>query len=284
MSLADTRRGRRNRIDPGVDPAYAFGAEEQVMDEIRRQNFVPPERKGPGVAARAGAALNSLRQKLSGGDDPAFDGFGEDYREEPPRPRQEAPTYSAETYDQPAAPDMGWENPFTSPAPKKSKPKASPPRQTRPVREQAAPPPVYEDYYGGYYAQGGYEPYPQEPAYPPENAYTPPAQEWGQPPAYAPYPPEAYAPPRQAYYPPEGYYPDPVMGDPYADPAYYGGQPYSAEYRPGARGWYGQDNIPRRTRQRKRMKPGDLKYYFWSCSIVTGMVLTVVAFIYGCIV
>ncbi|MBQ3277396.1 MAG: hypothetical protein IJH47_10170, partial [Oscillospiraceae bacterium] len=129
MSLADTIRGRRNRIDPGVDPAYAFGAEEQVMDEIRRQTFVPPERKGPGVAARAGAALNSLRQKISGGDDPAFDGFGEEYPEEQPVPRQDAPVYSAETYDQPAAPDMGWANPFTSPAPAKNKPQAAAPRR-----------------------------------------------------------------------------------------------------------------------------------------------------------
>ena len=29
MSAADNRRGRR-RIDPGVDPAQAFGAEDQV--------------------------------------------------------------------------------------------------------------------------------------------------------------------------------------------------------------------------------------------------------------
>ena len=103
-------------------------------------------------------------------------------------------------------------------------------------------------------------------------------------PAYDPYPPETYTPPQQTYYPQERYYADPVTGDPYYEPPYYGERRRASEYRPGARGWYGQDNMPRRTRQKKKMNPGDLKYYFWSCSIVTGMLLTVAAFIYGCIV
>ena len=279
MSLVDTIRGRRNRPDPGVDPAYAFGAEEQTMEEIRRQNFVPPERKGPGMAARAGAVLSSLRQKIAGDEDPDFDGFGSTYEDPPAQPREEAPVYSAQTYDQPAAPDMGWENPFTSPSPAKSKPKAARPRQSRPVYEpvQSQPAydvPPYDDLYGqgGYYAAGQRAPGPDPFAYapPPQQAYIPPQPE--------------YAPPRQEYYPPEGYYAEPPMGDPYGDPMYYGQPPYGAEYRPGAGGWYGQDNMPRRSVRQKKMKPGDFKYYFWSGSIVTGMVLTLVAFIYGCFV
>lgn len=288
MSLVDAFRGRRNRPDPAVDPAFAFGAEEQTMEEIRRQTFVPPERKGPGMAARAGAVLSSLRQKIAGGDDPDFDGFGNTYEEPPAQPREEAPVYSAQTYDQPAAPDMGWENPFTSPS--KSKPKATRPRQPRPVYEpvQSQPAydaPPYDDLYGqgGYYAADpGPDPYAYAP--PPQSAYIPPQPEYVPPqPEYVPPQPE-YVPPRQEYYPPEGYYAEPPMGDPYADPMYYNQPPYGAEYRPGERGWYGQDNMPRRYPRRKKMKPGDFKYYFWSGSIVTGMVLTLAAFIYGCVV
>ena len=297
MSLADTIRGRRNRPDPGVDPAFAFGAEEQTMEEIRRQNFVPPERKGPGVAARAGAMLSSLRQKIAGDEDPAFDGFGTAPEPEAP-PRAEAPVYSSEIYDQPAAPDMGWENPFSPNAPR-SGAKAAPSRQSRNSgsRTRTAPPtyappanaapayapPTYDGYYEGGYAQPAYAPY--EPYAPgPEAAYA----------SYEAQPARTRrnAPPQPVYREPApdpipaetGYDPfyGPEVGDPYAEAGY--DPRYAPEYPPEAEGWYGPDYMPRSYPRKKAYKPGDFKYFFWSGSIVAGMVLTIVAFVYASIV
>ncbi len=290
MSLADTIRTRRNRPDPGVDPAFAFGAEEQTMEEIRRQTFVPPERRGPGVAARAGAALSSLRQKIAGDEDPAFEGYGAEPETTAP-PRAEAPVYSAETYDQPAAPDMGWENPF-SPNAARSGAKVSPSRQSRSggTRTRTASssyaPPAYDGYYESGYAQPAYAPYePYASAPEPEYAsYETPSPRPSRSRRNAPQP-EYWAPAPDPIPPETGYDPfyGPEGGDPYYPGAEYDTR-YAPEYPAGADGWYGPDYRPRSYPRRKSYKPGDLKYFFWSGSIVTGMVLTIAAFIYASII
>lgn len=135
--------------------------------------------------------------------------------------------------------------------------------------------PVYEEQPA--YAR---DPYPAEPApsydysyyaQPQASAYEPAAEGYASPPPA--YDSAAYA--ESAY-------------DPYADPGFYQGYgaPEPAASREAFGGeWYGPENMPRPVaRPRTKRKPGDLQYYFWSFGIVVGMLLTVVAFIYGCIV
>lgn len=113
MSLTDVIRRKKNRPVNGADPSQAFGAEELTMEEIQRQTFVPPEKKAPGFAQRAGVALNNLRSLIVGDEGEPNAPLGEEQRP----PREEAPVYSAENYQNENAPDLGWENPFAEPSP-----------------------------------------------------------------------------------------------------------------------------------------------------------------------
>ena len=87
MSLADSFRKKKSRTTAGADPAQAFGSEELTMEEIQRQTFVPPKEKGPGLAQRAGTALNNLRQKIVG-EDPVEEADAEAPVEAPESPAE----------------------------------------------------------------------------------------------------------------------------------------------------------------------------------------------------
>ena len=282
MSLTDSIRKKKNRPVYGADPAQAFGAEEQTMEEIRRQTFVPPEKKGPGIAQRAGAALSSLRTRIVG-EEEAEDDFGDSA---PTRqvPVEEAPVYSARSYQSEDAPDLGWENPFTEPSPgRKSDGYGQSQRQRRYDHSSQQP------YYPPYTEPQGYNstPYSDQPGY--YSQY----QEYNYP--YDAYEQEPY--PYQAGY---SYEPDfygnapgydaaleywqnnPPMQEPYGYPDSY---PEEQSYYPDNGNWYGPDNMPRpRRRTRPKTDPGDFKYMFWSGGIVLGMILTVASFIYGSLV
>ena len=118
MSILD-RAGRAfsRQQNTGADPAHAFGSQEQIMEEFQRQSYVPPE----SVPHRAAAVLSSLRERIA-------------------RPQRQyetdAPTYSAETYDQPAAPDLGWDAAFD---PDARQAEAAPPAPSAQERFQAFP-------------------------------------------------------------------------------------------------------------------------------------------------
>ena len=303
MSLADSFRKKKSRTTAGADPAQAFGSEELTMEEIQRQTFVPPKEKGPGLAQRAGTALNNLRQKIVG-EDPVEEAFP-DYHEPAPAPRTEAPVYSAQTYQSEAAPELGWENPFTD-TPSKKKTPVSTPRRARPVSRSypeygsypetlAYPETPYgyqgqDPYYGqnyapdpyGYAPQGAPEGYPMSGYSPQDAGYSQDVR--GQ--VY--YPPVGYAayqPPYDAY-PQGGYAPQPGYGPAYDSAVPPAADPYG--YDPAAQGYGEVRNAApgrtpvRRSAPRGKMEIGDFKYMFWSGSIVIGVLLTVTAFIYGC--
>ncbi|MBR6208130.1 MAG: hypothetical protein IKQ69_03950 [Oscillospiraceae bacterium] len=286
MSLTDSIRKKKNRPVYGADPAQAFGAEEQTMEEIRRQTFVPPEKKGPGLAQRAGAALSSLRTRIVG-EEPAEEGF-DDYAPPQQTPAEEAPVYSARNYQSEDAPDLGWENPFTEPSPGKKGAASASGRARRPRSYATSPQqpyyPVYPEQPQGY----NYAPYPAQTSY--EGAYPEgagyPQDVYGQQPypyqdGYA-YEPEFYGS-APGYTPtPEYWQDDPSMQETYGYPDSY---PEEQSYYPDNGNWYGPDNMPLpRRRTRPKTDPGDFKYMFWSGGIVLGMVLTVASFIYGCLV
>lgn len=107
MQLRDIKN-RFSRQPDRADPARAFGSEQQLMEEFRRQNYVPPQ-----PATRAGRVLSGLKERIAAAR----------------QPLPEAPVYSAETYGQESAPDLGWEAAFapreTPEAPPREAPKPS---------------------------------------------------------------------------------------------------------------------------------------------------------------
>ena len=113
MSILDrTGRAFSRQQNNGADPAHAFGSQEQIMAEFQRQAYVPPEtapRRTPG------AVLSSLRERFA------------------PQKQYEtdAPVYSSETYDQPAAPDLGWDAAFDPNARTAEQPAPAPSAQDR---------------------------------------------------------------------------------------------------------------------------------------------------------
>ena len=86
-----SRNGRQNRQQSwNADPAHAFGSEEQLMAEFRRQEYIQPQPKNN--------VLTGIRSRLANLT---------------VRPHQtDAPVYSAETYTDENAPDLGWEAAF----------------------------------------------------------------------------------------------------------------------------------------------------------------------------
>lgn len=292
MSLADSIRKKKTRPAAGADPARAFGAEELTMEEIQRQNFVPPREKLSGITRRAGTALGNLRQKIVG-EEPAEEAFP-GYQEPASVPRKEAPIYTSRTFQNESAPDLGWDNPFTDPSPRKKAPvRSAPPRSDPSPRQNPRYTAYPEEPYG--YAQQPYS--------------TPrPNRSFAQTPSYSAAPASGYAPaqdvrsadfyPQEEYYssgaaplsgyapqvgyaPQNGYSPASNVEDlpPYPDPYEY--DPNVQEY---GETWGGRRRLPVRRSAPRKAEIGDFKYVFWSVSIVVSILLTLTAFIYGCTV
>ena len=285
-----------------ADPSRAFGSEAEMMEALRKQEFTPPKPR-----PTAAEVMGSIRQRLAR---PA-----EEPQNRIPRDDTAARTYAPEAMAQPE-----WENPFTAPEKPKKPARDVPVYETvggdMPFERRSAPAYIPQSYapqqgydpYGGYaapYPPAGYEPYAAVP-YPPQGyaapAYGAPYYDPYAAPAYdprynAPYPPNTYYAPQPPYppYPPQGYAPTPEA--PYAPPqpemprapqpeyetAFYGSgipapegypaPPYAAApQRPAA---------PVKPK-RKPLEGADLRYVLWSGSIVSGVLLTLVAFVYAC--
>lgn len=283
MNFTDIRKKFSGSPSAGADPSRAFGSEAEMMEALQRQEFTPPKPR-----PTAAEVMGSIRQHLARGTDTP-------HEQRIPRDDSAARTYAPEAMGQPE-----WENPFTAP----EKPK-------RPARDV----PVYETVTGDMpferrrsaaaYAPQNYAPYggyaPSGMAPPPYPYYAP----YGAP-AYEPYgalvQDPRYAPPTMpyasgAYYPPEGYAapayapapeytaasayaaaPDytPVQG--YAPPEYAAPTP---EYA-GEPAYPPQNGGAPAAHRRKKPEGADLRYLLWSGSIVSGVLLTLVAFVYAC--
>lgn len=292
MNFADIRK----KISGGdrtasADPSRAFGSEAEMREALRKQEFTPPKPR-----PTAAEVMGSIRQRFAR---PA-----EEIQDRIPRDETAARTYAPEAMAQPE-----WENPFTAPEKPKKPARDVPVYETvggdMPFERRAAAPYAAQSYdpYGGYaapYPPAGFEPYAAAP-YP--QGYAAPV--YGAPyydpyavPAYdprynAPYPPNGYYAP-QPPYPPQGYAPAPEAAYPpppeYAASAYGAPDPMPTEYAASA---YAPDAAgampypPQRPAapvkpKRKPLEGADLRYVLWSGSIVSGVLLTLVAFVYAC--
>lgn len=290
MNFADIKK-KLSAAQPSADPSRAFGSEAEMMEALRKQEFTPPKPR-----PSAAEVVGNLRQRFTR-----------------PAQRQEredvSRTYAPEAMAQPE-----WENPFTAPPkPKRDVPVYETVTGDMPFERRSAAAYAPQGYapYGGYspYPPAGYEPYAPAAAYPPQG-YAPPAPVYAPPyydpyaaPAYDPryaaaYPPNGYYAPQQPYppYPPQGYAPAPEAG--YAPPpeyaapespaveydaAFYGGAVPAPEGYP-APPYAGVPRSPAAPEKPKRkpLEGADLRYLLWSGSIVSGVLLTLVAFVYAC--
>ncbi len=299
MNFADIRKKLSGAQRPAsADPSRAFGSEAEMMEALRKQEFTPPKPR-----PTAAEVMGSIRQRLAR---PA-----EESQERIPRDDSAARTYAPEAMAQPE-----WENPFTAPEKPKKPARDVPVYETvggdMPFERRAAAPyaPRSYDPYGGSYAAPypptGYAPYVPTAPYPPQgysaSAYSPPYYDPYAAPAYdpryaAPYPQNGYYAP-QPPYPPQGYAPAPEMayapqaGMMYApqpeydvpdDAAFYGDAAPAPEGYPAPP--YAGVPQPAAVAAKPKRKPlegADLRYLLWSGSIVSGVVLTLVAFVYAC--
>ena len=303
MNFADIRKKLSGAQRPAsADPSRAFGSEAEMMEALRKQEFTPPKPR-----PTAAEVMGSIRQRLAR---PA-----EEPQNRIPRDDTAARTYAPEAMAQPE-----WENPFTAPEKPKKPARDVPVYETvggdMPFERRSAPAYVPQGYapqgydpYGGYaapYPPTGYAPYAPAAPYPPQgygaSAYPQPYFDPYAAPAYdpryaAPYPPNGYYAP-QPPYPPQGYAPAPEM--PYApqagmmyapqpeyavpdDAAFYGDAAPAPEGYP-APPYTGapQQSAAAAKPRRKPLEGADLRYLLWSGSIVSGVVLTLVAFVYAC--
>ena len=292
MNFADIRKKLSGAQRPAnADPSRAFGSEAEMMEALRKQEFTPPK-----MRPTAAEVMGSIRQRLAR---PAAE-----MPERSPQYENAARTYAPEAMAQPE-----WENPFTTPEKPKKPARDVPVYETvggdMPFERRAAAPyaPQSYDPYGGYaapYPPTGYAPYAPAAPYPPQsygasaypqpyyNPYAAPAYD----PRYAapypqngyyapqpPYPPQGYAPAPETPYPPQAgmaYAPQPEYAVP-DDAAFYGDAVPAPEGYP-APPYTGAPAKPRR----KPLEGADLRYLLWSGSIVSGVVLTLVAFVYAC--
>ena len=259
MNFADIRKkfsgGDRAA---SADPSRAFGSEAEMMQALRKQEFTPPKPR-----PTAAEVMGSIRQRFAR---PA-----EEMQDRIPRDEAAARTYAPEAMAQPE-----WENPFTAPEKPKKPARDVPVYETvggdMPFERRSAPAYIPQSYA----PQQGYDPYGGYAAPYPPNAYYAPQ------PVYPPYPPQGSAPAPEAPYAP----PQPEMPrapQPEYEAAFYGSgipapegypaPPYAAApQRPAA---------PVRPK-RKPLEGADLRYVLWSGSIVSGVLLTLVAFVYAC--
>ena len=224
MSLF-TRNGKNTG---NADPARAFGSEEQLMAEFSRQDFVRPQQKS-GVMSGIRERLSSLTARSHETD---------------------APVYSADTYTDENAPDLGWEQfrstVYSSPAGRGSGYSFG--SYTRPA-------PVYEEI--SFSGTPRRESVPERPVY---EEITLAGREQREPPSIA-------AP----------IYEDLTPGQRrIAEP---GPAPEQARVvSPAAETLPGQDRAP----AGRAPRASDLQYMFWSGTIIAGVALTVFSFIYAC--
>lgn len=297
MNFADIRKKLSGAQRPAsADPSRAFGSEAEMMEALRKQEFTPPKPR-----PTAAEVMGSIRQRLAR---PA-----EEPQNRIPRDDTAARTYAPEAMAQPE-----WENPFTAPEKPKKPARDVPVYETvggdMPFERRSAPAYVPQGYapqgydpYGGYaapYPPTGYAPYAPAAPYPPQgygaSAYPQPyydpyaalaydpryAAPYPQNGYYAPqpsYPPQGYAPAPETPYPPQAgmaYAPQPEYAVP-DDAAFYGDAVPAPEGYP-APPYTGAPAKPRR----KPLEGADLRYLLWSGSIVSGVVLTLVAFVYAC--
>ncbi len=294
MNFADIRK----KLSGGdraasADPSRAFGSEAEMMEALRKQEFTPPKPR-----PTAAEVMGSIRQR--------FTRPAEETQNRTPRDDTAARTYVPEAMAQPE-----WENPFTTPEKPRKPARDVPVYETvggdMPFERRAAVSYTPQGYgsYGGYatpYASGGYAPYPPAAPYPPQgyaaSAYGAPYYDPYAAPVYdpryaAPFPPNGYYAPQSAYppYPPQGYAPTPEM--PYApqpeyaapeyEAAFYGsGIPAPESYPAPPYAGAPQQSAAAAKPKRKPLEGADLRYLLWSGSIVSGVLLTLVAFVYAC--
>ena len=281
-----------------------------MMEALRKQEFTPPKPR-----PTAAEVMGNIRQRFSRpaeemqGRIPRDNSTARTYAPEAmAQPEWENPFTAPEkpkkpARDVPVYETVGGDMPFE--------------RRSAPayVPQGYAPQQGY-DPYGGYaapYPPAGYEPYAAAP-YPPQGyaapAYGAPYYDPYAAPAYdprynSPYPPNGFYAPQSPYppYPPQGYAPAPeaayapqqeYSANGYASPEYAAG-PAAPEYIPPeyAASAYAPDAAgampypPQRPAapvkpKRKPLEGADLRYVLWSGSIVSGVLLTLVAFVYAC--
>ena len=321
MSLADWKKKFTGGSAAG-DPSHAFGSESDMMEALRRQEFTPPKPKVRAAAVvqnlrdRLGMGGGEMPQEER---PPRDENLARDYAPEAmaqpewenpftsPTPtrssrpaRREAPVYEDMSAGYAQAPS-GYA-PYGAPYAQGYSAPACDPRY--------APAPGY---YApqGYYPQNGYAPYPQggyapqyapypqqqyvpqyqyapqyrQPQYAPQYEQAAPQQQYApqyEQPAQEPYAPQ-YEQPSQAQYE-QGV--QPQQYEQSADPAYVPpmpgeAMPGEAEFVPPGYAAAPSPAAPVR-RRRSTLQSGDLRYLLWSGSIVSGVILTLVAFIYAC--
>ena len=292
MKLADLKKKLSGGEKNTADPSRAFGSEAEMMEALRAQNFTPPPPR-----PSAADVVRNIKDRIARPTQ-------EPQAERPPRDNSAARAYAPEAMAQPE-----WENPFTSPTPVKK-----PPRETPVYENLSGSGPSYRPSapaYGAPYPMNGYaypqNPYysgytpaydpryaPQQPMYAPPyatpNPYQPPYAggayyPYAQP-VYPSYAQNTYAPPYTPPYAPAEAVPVQPMADTAArdipqqsTPSYAG---FAPDYVPPS---YAAEppraEAPVRT-ERRRSSVGDIRYLLWSGSIVSGIVLTLVAFVYAC--
>ena len=281
MNLSDIKNRFSRQPQNRADPAHAFGSEEQLMEEFMRQNYVPPQ---PG--SRAGAVLSGLRDRLASAVR---------------HPRVDAPVYSADTYAQESAPDLGWEAAFSP-----QEEPAEPEERTPTAQERfesfrqtvyASPTPRQAPGYGAYPQSGYYQAPGGAPVYEEIRLRGNARRDNALPKAVyedLTYPqrrqPAPDAPPYDAPYeaPETASYAD--GSQPYGEEAFFDPQlPYGEAPRPDPFGYPGEGFAPGQFTapvppQAPAAKGGDWKYFFWSGSIVAGAALTFFSFIYACLI
>ena len=290
MNLNDLKsRFFPGKTDNGADPAHAFGSEEQVMAAFARQTYTPPQPK-PRTSI-----LSGLRQRLS--------------RSEQPR-QNNAPVYSARTYAQPSAPDLGWEAAFSpklDPQPPEPQAPLSPEEQFRAFRDTvyasparpvygnvspygyastSRPAPIYEEIGGGapayYTAPPHARPVYEEITLRPRASREAPAAK----PVYEEIRLQS-RPERETVYAKPVYEEIHLQGETPAAAEAAGDEQlfpdaeeeavFSPERQEPAQGYY-EEPAP----AERPPRPGDMQYFFWSGAIVAGTLLTLFAFIYAC--
>lgn len=273
MDLSKIKNRFFTRQQPGnTDPAHAFGSQEQIMAEFQRQQYIPPQEPPRSASERAGAALASIKNRLS-------------------RPARQydtgAPTYTADTYDQPAAPDLGWNAAFDPGTARQSQP-VSPAAPTAQQRFEAFRNTVYDSPIPRQYAQ----PYGNRPAPMYEEisfGSAPHREAVTTQPVYEEIRLNAPAQRENTYQKPvyeeldlTGNSRQPMPTEP---PLPQGGTIAAQQYPPQEENHSSGQPIPGAAFQRAEAAPAsDFQYFFWSLSILTGAVLTVFSFIYACVV
>lgn len=253
MSLF-TRNGKNTG---NADPARAFGSEEQLMAEFSRQDFVRPQQKS-GVMSGIRERLSSLTARSHETD---------------------APVYSADTYSDENAPDLGWEAAFDPGSAQPSSPPSGPSGPSAEERfEQfrstvyssparggtgysfgsyTRPAPVYEEI--SFSGTPRRESAPERPLY---EEISLGGRERREPPSIAAPVYEDLTPGQRR------------IADPEPAPEQARGVSPSEETPPGPyRAPAAVGRAPRAS---------DLQYMFWSGTIIAGVVLTVFSFIYAC--